>query len=451
MAYFVIENFKQGLDTRRFELSASPGSLVEIKNAHITQAGDIEKRKAFSLFATLPANTFGLEATSAGLVVFGSVLEPTMPSGVSYVRCQVGSDSYSEPAPSMTGILCSGTYGGKAWCAATFSNNKAYAFYDGAVVRGFEQGTVINDIDTLSVAKRIADALNEQLSPLDFVITRADDKINIFSPPESNFEMVELAKVSDHGTLAYAKMADQSDGSTGVGAYTSINLASGSSGAINSIVAPICNDSGVGEEANYDTLDYVELLSLDINGDPIPVPFTSTLSNTATLVANAINANTGTTGYTATARAGIVTIKGPSTYGSELTGLNVTIDYTGMTIEAGIPDLSLQLPVSIKVSLEKTKGETYTKNFTAAPTGGALQYSYKWETVGESQVAIEKTDSKYAKFSAIVPTQSMAFGKFRLTVTDSSVVPQTVSKEMWVAFSSIRAKKATVSDFPGIP
>ena len=47
MPYIVVENFKGGIDGRRMDVTATPGTLTELKNAHITRGGEIEKRPAF--------------------------------------------------------------------------------------------------------------------------------------------------------------------------------------------------------------------------------------------------------------------------------------------------------------------------------------------------------------------------------------------------------------------
>lgn len=69
--YQVISNFNGGLDARKFFLSLPPGTLTTLLNAHISQGGEIEKRKAFG-HLPLPANTFGAQPTEEGIVFFGS-------------------------------------------------------------------------------------------------------------------------------------------------------------------------------------------------------------------------------------------------------------------------------------------------------------------------------------------------------------------------------------------
>ena len=80
MAYLLLEDFKFGLDSRRFKLNAPPGTLTVLTNGHITPGGEIEKRKAFENFY-LPPDTFGLEVTSAGFEVYGSKAQSALTAG----------------------------------------------------------------------------------------------------------------------------------------------------------------------------------------------------------------------------------------------------------------------------------------------------------------------------------------------------------------------------------
>ena len=73
--YQVISNFNGGLDARKYFLSLPPGTLTTLLNGHITQGGEIEKRKAF-VPVQLPMGTFGAQETLDGIVVFGSRVLP---------------------------------------------------------------------------------------------------------------------------------------------------------------------------------------------------------------------------------------------------------------------------------------------------------------------------------------------------------------------------------------
>lgn len=81
MKEFRIANFKYGLDTRREQLTAQPGTLVTAENCHINPGGEAQKRLAFvenGDVSVLDSNgdqgTFGFENLSGGLTVFGSAL-----------------------------------------------------------------------------------------------------------------------------------------------------------------------------------------------------------------------------------------------------------------------------------------------------------------------------------------------------------------------------------------
>jgi len=70
--YLLTENFNKGMDARRMALTSKPGTLQELINCHITRGGEIEKRKAFYPFKSLPSGTFGLHASNGQLWTFGS-------------------------------------------------------------------------------------------------------------------------------------------------------------------------------------------------------------------------------------------------------------------------------------------------------------------------------------------------------------------------------------------
>lgn len=70
-----ISDFRFGIDARKFYLSSPAGSLTSLINAHITEGGEIEKRKAFvnvPVPAPYTSVTFGLQPSSDGIYLFGS-------------------------------------------------------------------------------------------------------------------------------------------------------------------------------------------------------------------------------------------------------------------------------------------------------------------------------------------------------------------------------------------
>jgi hypothetical protein len=72
MPYFHIQDFSQGLDTRKTPGNLPVGSLRYANNVHITRGGEVQKRKAFVPYATLPAGSVGLTSNRDNLVVFGN-------------------------------------------------------------------------------------------------------------------------------------------------------------------------------------------------------------------------------------------------------------------------------------------------------------------------------------------------------------------------------------------
>lgn len=145
MAYIAIQNFKYGLDTRRLEETTQPGALTTLRNAHINQGGEIQKRMAFERLA-LPAGTFGMQVTSAGIAVFGSqdLAGETYPDNVYYVRCQHPDNASAE----MTAVIASTCFNGEPVAICDFG-------VDGIIT--FKGSTVIDDLSPGRLASIYAD------------------------------------------------------------------------------------------------------------------------------------------------------------------------------------------------------------------------------------------------------------------------------------------------------
>lgn len=135
MPYFVVTDFRGGLNTNKLAVTGVPGTLRTLRNAHINRGGEIEKRKAFVPRWTLPAGTFGLAALDGRPFVFGPDAAPTMPTGVTYQRL-------APPASEgMRGILSAKPFLGKMHTIVEWTNAKTDQFYDGTRVTeyaGFE-------------------------------------------------------------------------------------------------------------------------------------------------------------------------------------------------------------------------------------------------------------------------------------------------------------------------
>ena len=163
MAYLVVENFSAGLDTRKHPLTAKAGTLQTLKNAHISRGGEIEKRKAFKEFGTyLPPGTFGMEASSDTIFVFGSseksIVDPLMPAGITYQQLTHPDGIY---ASYMTGVVYSTLYGGKPFVIAKFQDGSIYPYFDGQIIGDFVNGVVRSSmLNSAGVASHMAAVIN---------------------------------------------------------------------------------------------------------------------------------------------------------------------------------------------------------------------------------------------------------------------------------------------------
>lgn len=184
MSYLEIKNFKAGLERRQSELTTNPGALYVGENAHITQGGEFERRKAFVLQGALPRavalgggtvagdtngdtlNAYGLQSTAAGLLCFGSsdstrntVASGTpynFPTGVTYQRLQHWTEAGSgyvlggHNHPAMTGVTCSCAFDGKAFVVSSFGAGDVtlavpaskQMHFDGTAVNQYSYGTM---------------------------------------------------------------------------------------------------------------------------------------------------------------------------------------------------------------------------------------------------------------------------------------------------------------------
>jgi len=120
--------------------TATPGSLIELTNAHITRGGEIEKRPAFVELATLPSNTIGLAAAGGQIYVFGSDAVSSVtfaagtPSNISYIRLQHPSGE------ALTDVLSSDFYNGQIYAAARFADGRIYHYYNGVRITDWFDG-----------------------------------------------------------------------------------------------------------------------------------------------------------------------------------------------------------------------------------------------------------------------------------------------------------------------
>jgi len=138
MPYFLIEDFKAGLDTRRMAVSSVPGSLLQLTNAHITRGGEIEKRPAFVPVSSLPAGSFGLHAVGTSLYTFGSAAGVTLPADA---PANLTYQQLSHPSSlDMTKILHTSSFNGLPYVIAQYNDGSVWHFYNGSRIGSWEDG-----------------------------------------------------------------------------------------------------------------------------------------------------------------------------------------------------------------------------------------------------------------------------------------------------------------------
>lgn len=177
MSYIVVENFSAGLDTRRHPLTAKPGTLQSLKNAHVSRGGEIEKRKKFvSKFQLSAGITFGMLASSETIYVFGSYPGTYIPpAGITFQRL-THPDGQPTSNHYVNEIVYATLYGGKPFVIAKFGTGDVYPYYDGVIVSDFVKGIARSSMLNLSgfathLASVIGDGYTATSSGNTFTIT----------------------------------------------------------------------------------------------------------------------------------------------------------------------------------------------------------------------------------------------------------------------------------------
>ena len=283
---YVIDDFSNGLDTRRTNLTTSQKALVTAQNVHINQGAQIEKRKAFVDVGSLPSSVYGLELTSSGLVVFGSVTTPSLPSGIGYVRCQHPSDS----SQGMTAILCSCSFGGKTWCAAKFANNDVFLFYNGTVIPASINGLVLSTKNSLlDVATQLYNFLNTAyFTSLGVKVSAPVSNagtyyVDVYGTPGTSFSLTTALSSTNAGSGAIATLliSNESQGTAFTQANFGFQVVAGNTGTLASI--GVSTDGGVTYTGASLLGTPVSWASGDTNGY-------STALNIAATISSSVNA-----------------------------------------------------------------------------------------------------------------------------------------------------------------
>ena len=333
--YLLIENFNSGLDTRRMFLTSKAGSLQKLVNAHINRGGEIEKRLAFTTYASIPSGTFGLQAASNSLYVFGSAAQPSgFPANLIYQRLQHPSSQ------AMTGILYSETYNGKIYAVAQFADGAIYHYYDGNRVTAWDSISSTASSNT-SVASSLAAQID---ATVPFIATNAGAVITITNATVNQAFTASATVTGSSQTITFSTGQSASAAVSATSTFTV--TASATSGSVTAV-----------------TINGSNVLSGTVTG-------TSTTAATATAIAAAITVG----GYTATAAGSTVTVSAPAGAAANAYTPTISVGGTGVTVGAasqfsGGADAKPQITTA-------TIGGTFSTNtlFTIRLQIGAISY-----------------------------------------------------------------------------
>lgn len=133
--YFMLEDFAAGIDLRKSVITSKPGTLRTLSNGFVNAGGEIEKRRRFSLLATVPANTAGLGNIDNKLYVFGTDAGVSVPTPIIYHRLVPTGGGVT-----ISRVLDVEVFGAKLFVIARFSDGSVRRFYDGVQVTGGSSG-----------------------------------------------------------------------------------------------------------------------------------------------------------------------------------------------------------------------------------------------------------------------------------------------------------------------
>jgi hypothetical protein len=215
--------------------------LQQLENAHINEGGEIERRCRFREYdIKLPDGTFGLQETSAGLVVFGSIDAPApLPSGITYLQAKhpyvsIGGTHVADSGHVMQSVLCSTQFGGKAWAAIKFVDGSVFLYYDQDQFDGvidvipqsyYGQVLRVEGSNAEIAARFYADCANELDVVAAYKVSYSPgDAFVDFQAKQPMAFSIAGSTTSAGGTVVASKTSDGVDGSMAIAAYCAFRV-----------------------------------------------------------------------------------------------------------------------------------------------------------------------------------------------------------------------------------
>lgn len=316
MGQIWVKEFTGGLDTRRMAETTPGGVLIQASDGHISRGGEFECRAAFVSAYDLPAGTIGLAYTRTGLVVFGDIAEPTMPSGVSYQRLQ-----HPDGVTQLVDVPSFDLYKGKIYAVGTFANGSRHHFYDGVRVEDWFDGRARASFRVTAGGEQPAVGAVGSFTVTGGTVG-VSNEISSVTVNSVTVTSAAVAHTGDNATTATA-IADNINAHTSTPNYTAETdgaivyitaetTGTGSNGFV--IVATVGGDATVGSEtalADGAIAGTSTLSAITVDGKDIifsTIEWTTSNEDTAEAVAEAINTAATSPEYTALANGDQVVI-----------------------------------------------------------------------------------------------------------------------------------------------
>lgn len=365
MPYILVENFNAGLDKRRSAVASPPGTLQTLSNAHVSRGGELEKAKIFFPKFALPGGTFGMASVNGTLWVFGSAVSPVgLPAGVNYQRCQ-HPDNFA-----MTAVLDVKVFESNFHVIAQFSDGAIYPFFNGVIVSAFVNGVArASMLDMNGVANHLVGCVTGD---------------PIFSASAT----MNVVTLTGAAGVSFAVSAATNNVSGGVN-----DQAIAVSTPIAAVPAAVdtpatCTVKVTGGTSTPGTNKITSITIDGVDALGAAIDWTTSNSNTATLLAAQINTFVSSPEYTAVANGDTITISaGPGTGATmngkvvaAVVGGNVTLLLTamggGITASAAVAQQSQftitgTFEVGDQFALITDDGLTKRQLFGAGPVAGA--------------------------------------------------------------------------------
>jgi len=330
MAFVAINDFRGGLDTRRTRFTAPAGTLTSLVNAHITQGGEIEKRKAFVPTISLPAGTLGMAVLGGRPYVFGHTETPSgLPSSVSYQRLEHPDEL------AMIKVLRAEIFNNKLYVVAQYSDGSIYHFYNGVRIDDYVDGR------SRAAFSITGGTVGQDFAKFSFTVTGGStgsldalliDGVNVLTNPvawTTDNETTAAAIVTEiNGTVSTPDYT-----ATAVGATVTVKAITAGS-ASNGLLVELMPIGAITFSANVGTLSggvFNGVTSITINGLEIlgvSIPFTTDNAATAQAIVNQLNTFVSDPDWTASRNNAIVNIASANA-GVEFNNLDVVIVPSG--------------------------------------------------------------------------------------------------------------------------